>query len=170
MTTAAPTILDILTHTPIWVWAIFALVAYMGYQRTRDRTVHLGRLLLLPLAMIVLAVSGMVNAGLSVLPAILVGLVIGGVSGWLLERDGATRRLAGGKVWLRGEWWSLVQVLAIFGFRYTTTVIGAVNPGLGGDLTFHLATALVSSLLSAMILGRTLARLRVYFAAAPVAA
>lgn len=167
MTTAAPTIVAILTHTPIWVWAIFALVAYMGYQRTRDRTVHLWRLLLLPLIMVVLAVSGMLGAGPAVLPAILVGIAIGGVSGWLLERDGATRRLADGKVWLRGEWWSLVQVLLIFGFRYTIAVIGAVDPAIGSDPTFHLVTALVSSLLSAMILGRTLARLRVYFTSTP---
>jgi len=170
VTTAAPTIVAILTHTPIWVWAIFALVAFMGYQRTRDRTVHLWRLLLFPAVMIVLAVSGMVNAGLSVLPAILVGLAIGGVSGWLMEREGATRRLPGGKLWLRGEWWSLVQVVLIFVFRYSTAVIAAVNPALGADLTFHLATAFVSSLLSAMILGRTLAHLRVYFTSAPVAA
>ena len=107
MTTAAPTIIAILTHTPIWVWAIFALVAYIGYQRTRDRIVYLWRLLLFPLIMIAVAVSGMITAGLSVLPAILVGLAIGGVTGWLLERDGATRRLPGGKLWLRGEWWSL---------------------------------------------------------------
>lgn len=170
MTTAAPTIIAVLTHTPIWVWAVFALVAFMGYQRTRDRTVYLWRLLLFPVIMIVLAVSGMVNAGLSVLPAILVGLAIGGVGGWLMERDGATRRLPGGKLWLRGEWWSLVQVLLIFVFRYSTAVIGAVNPALGADLTFQLATAFVSSLLSAMILGRTLARLRVYFTSAPATA
>jgi hypothetical protein len=170
VTTFAPTILAVLTHTPIWVWAIFALVAFMGYQRTRDRIVQLWRLLLFPLVMIVLAVSGMVNAGLSILPAIVVGVVVGGVSGWLLERDGATRRLPGGKLWLRGEWWSLVQVLLIFVFKYTTAVVGAVNPALGGDPTFHLATALVSSLLSAMTLGRTLARLRVYFTSEPAVA
>jgi hypothetical protein len=170
VTTAAPTIIAILTHTPVWVWAIFALVAYMGYQRTRDRIVYLWRLLLFPLMMIAVAVSGMITAGLSVLPAILVGLAIGGVTGWLLERDGATRRLPGGKLWLRGEWWSLVQVLLILVFRYTTAVIAAVDPALGGDPTFHLVTAFVSSLLSAMILGRTLARLKVYFTSAPVAA
>lgn len=170
MTTAAPTILAVLAHTPIWVWAVFALVAFMGYQRTRDRIVQLWRLLLFPLVMVVLAVSGMVNAGLSLLPAILVGIAIGGVGGWLLERDGATRRLPGGRLWLRGEWWSFAQVLLIFVFRYATAVIGAVNPALGADFAFHLLTALVSSLLSAMILGRTLARLRVYFATAPVVA
>jgi hypothetical protein len=46
----------------------------------------------------------------------------------------------------------------------------AVNPTLSGDFTFHLATMFVSSLLSAMLLGRTAARLRVYFTATPAVA
>ena len=170
MTTLVPTILAILTHTPIWVWGLFALVLFLGYQRTRDRTVQLWRMLLFPVIMIVLAVTGMAGGGLGVLPAILVGVVVGGVSGWLLERDGATRRLPDGRMWLRGEWWSFAQIVLILGFHYATAVIAAVNPAMAADPVFHLGTTFVSSLLSAMILGRTLARLRVYYTAVPVAA
>ena len=98
MTTVGPLIIGILTHTPLYVWAIFALIAFLGYQRTKDRTVQLWRLLLLPVIMVVLSVSGMIGAGASVLPAILAGIAVGGISGWLLEREGATRRLPGGRV------------------------------------------------------------------------
>lgn len=164
------TLLAILTHTPIWVWALFAFVLFMGFQRTRDRIVQLWRMLLFPVVMIVLAVSGMIGAGVNALPAIAVGLIIGGVSGWLLERDGATRRLADGRLWLRGEWWSFIQIVLIIGFRYSAAVIGGMNPVLAADRAFHLGTLFVSSLLSAMILGRTLARLRVYFTSAPATA
>jgi hypothetical protein len=162
MTTAGLTILAILTHTPIWVWALFAVVLFLGYQRTRDRTVQLWRLILLPIVMIVVAITGMVGAGLASLPAILVGLVVGGVSGWLLEREGATRRLPDGRLWLKGEWGSFLQIVAILAVRYTSAVLAATAPALSADPVFHAATLLVSSLLSAMILGRTLARLRTY--------
>jgi len=170
VTTVGPLIIGILTHTPLYVWAIFALVAFLGYQRTKDRTVQLWRLLLLPLIMVVLSASGMVGAGASVLPAILAGVAVGGVSGWLLERKGATRRLPGGRVWLRGEWWSFVQVLLIFVVHYSLAVVTAVNPVFAADPTVHLVTMFVSSLLSAMISGRLLARLRVYFTSVPAAA
>src|SRR5579862_1096383 len=127
-------ILDVVGHTPLWVWAAFAFIAFMGWQRTRDRTVTLWRFLLFPAVMIVIAASGFAHAALGIaLPAILVGLAVGGVAGWLLERDGATRRLPNGRLWLRGEWWSLVQVLAIFGFRYATNVAATVDPALGSD-------------------------------------
>ena len=164
------TIAAILTHTPIWVWAVFALVLYLGYQRTRDRTVVLWRLLLLPLVMVVTAGSGLIGAGLAAAPAIIVGLLIGGVCGWLMEREGATRRLADGRLWLRGEWTSLVQIVAIFVWRYATAVLGATNPALAADSTWHLLTVFVSSALAALFLGRLAARLRVYFTAAPAAA
>jgi len=165
MSTLPSFILGVLTHTPIWVWAVFALVTYLGWQRTRDRVVSLWRMLLFPAVIIVLAVTGLTHASLGLaLPAMLVALAVGGTFGWLLEREGATRRLPDGKLWLRGEWWSLAQVLAIFGFRYATIVAGTVNPTLGADPVWQVATTLVSSTLSAMVLGRTLARLRVYLA------
>ena len=167
MNNVAPYILAIVTHTPIWVWAIFALVLFLGYQRTRDRTVALWRLLLLPAVMVVTAGSGIVGAGLAAAPAIVVGLVIGGVSGWLMERDGATRRLPDGRLWLRGEWASLVQILAIFVWRYTSAVLTATNPGLAADGNWHLMVAFITTALAALFLGRTAARLRVYFASTP---
>ena len=46
----------------------------------------------------------------------------------------------------------------ILGFRYATAVIAAVNPALGRRPDLPSGTTFVSSLLSAMILGRTLAR------------
>ncbi|MBN9304927.1 MAG: hypothetical protein BGO82_10545 [Devosia sp. 67-54] len=170
MTNIGPLLIGILTHTPPYVWAIFAFIVFMGYQRTRDRVVPVWRLLLLPAIMIATAMSGIVGGGLAILPAVAAGLAVGGTSGWLLEREGATRRLPGGRLWLRGEWWSLVQVVLIFGFRYGLAVTTAINPAFVGDPTVHLVTAFVSSLLSAMVLGRTVARLRVFFTSAPTAA
>lgn len=170
MNSTVPFILAVVTHTPIWVWAVFALVVYLGYQRTRDRSVALWRLLLLPLVMVVTAGSGIVGAGLGAAPAIVVGLLIGGVSGWLMEREGATRRLPDGRLWLRGEWTSLVQIVAVFIWRYASTVLAATHPALAADNTWHLVVAFVTSALAALFLGRTAARLRVYFTSTPAAA
>ena len=32
----------IISHTPIWVWGLFALLLFLGIQRTRDRTAPFG--------------------------------------------------------------------------------------------------------------------------------
>ncbi len=170
MPAQAPSILDILANTPLWVWAVFLLLLTLGLQRIRDRSVTLWRLLLLPAAMALLGLSGLVGAGVAAVPAILVGFAAGGVGGWLMERDGATRRLPDGKVWVRGEWWSFVQILAVFAFRYVITVVSMVNPALHANPTWHLATMFVSATLTALFIGRVAARLRVYFRSTPIAA
>src|SRR5689334_3679936 len=108
MSTLPTFVLGVVTHTPLWVWAIFALVAFLGWQRTRDRTVTLWRMLLFPAVMIIVAATGFAHTGLgAALPAALLGLSGGGAAGWLMEREGATRRLPDGRLWLRGEWGSL---------------------------------------------------------------
>ena len=163
MPTQTPSILDILTHTPWWAWALLAFVLFLGWQATRDRTVVLWRVLILPAVMTVTAATSIAASGWSVTPAVLVGVAVGGAVGWLLEREGATKRLENGRLWLRGEWLTFAQVLTVFAVRYTTTVIGVVNPMLSASFVYHLAIALILSLLSALFLGRTAARLSTYF-------
>ena len=165
-----PSLLDILVHTPIWVWALFAFVLVMGWQRTRDRIVPIWRLLLLPGALLVLTISGWVTAGLASLPAIALGFVAGGTLGWLLVREGSARRLEGNRLWLRGDWWSFLQIVVILVFRYATTVAGIVNPAFAADPVWHPLTLLVSSALTGLFLGRLAARLRVFFTTLPAAA
>ncbi|MGE3305042.1 MAG: hypothetical protein AB7I52_03655 [Rhizobiaceae bacterium] len=38
----------IVSHTPLWVWALYALLLFLGFQRTRDSSVALWRALTLP--------------------------------------------------------------------------------------------------------------------------
>lgn len=170
MTAHTPTLLDILAHTPLWVWALFAFVLYMSWQRTKDRIVPLWRLLLLPAVLMVLNITGWMTDGLGSLPAIALGFVAGGTLGWLLVREGSARRVKGNKLWLRGDWWSFIQIVFILGFRYATTVAGIINPAFAADPVWHPLTLLVSSALTGLFLGRLGARLRVFFTSAPVAA
>jgi hypothetical protein len=170
MPTQIPSILDILTHTPLWVWALYAFVLLVAWQRSRERIVPVWRLLVLPGVMLVVTVSGWIGAGLDSLPAILLGFVAGGTGGWLLVRDGSARRLEGNRLWLRGDIWTFVQILVILVFRYATTVAGIVNPAFAADPVWHPLTLLVSSALTGLFLGRVAARLRVYFTSVPSAA
>lgn len=164
------TIVVVAMHTPIWVWPLYAVLLFLGLQRTRDSSVSLVRVLILPLVVTGFAISSFIGAGLGGLPVMLVGLVIGGVVGWQLEREGGTRRMADGKIWLRGEWWSFAQIVAVLIFRYTTNVVAAMAPVLNINPIWHTSSLFLSAALSALFLGRTAARLRVYFAPTPEAA
>jgi hypothetical protein len=139
---------------------LYALLLLLGLQRTRDSTVPLWRLLILPSAVTLLAISRVIGDDSAALAATLLGLVAGTAAGWPLERRGATRRLPDGRLWLRGEWLSFAQIVIVLVFRYVTGVASAMTPALDANPAWHLGTLLVSATLSGLFLGRTAARLR----------
>jgi len=157
------TIVIVAVHTPIWVWPLYGLLLFLGLQRTRDSSGTVLRVLILPLVVAGLAIWSFVGAGLGGLPVSLAGLVVGSTIGWQFERDGATRRLADGKIWLRGEWLSFAQIVVVLVFRYTINVVPFAAPTLNANPIWHMSSLFVSAALSALFLGRTAARLKVYF-------
>ena len=46
------TIWDIISDTPWWVFVLFVYLMQIGYQATKPRTIHIGRLLILPVLFI----------------------------------------------------------------------------------------------------------------------
>lgn len=165
MTDILRTIILVIVHTPIWVWILYALLLFLGFQRTRDSIIPHWRMLVLPGVVTLLAISSIIGASLEALCMTLLGLAAGAVAGWPLERNGSVRRMPGGTLWLRGERLSLVQIVLVLITRYATNAVGAMNPVLSGNPFWHLGTLFVCSLLSGVFLGRTASRLRTYFGA-----
>ena len=157
MTDTLRTIALVIAHTPVWVWCLYAALLLLGLQRSRDSIAPLWRVLVLPVAMTMLAISSGIGAGLGTFSATLLGLAAGTVAGWLVEGRRASRRLLGGKVWLRGEWMTLVQIVAVLIARYVTNVVSATNPILSANPLWHLGAVFVCSLLSGVFLGRAVA-------------
>lgn len=161
-----PSVFDIIAHTPTWVWAALVLVIWLGFRRAQDREVTTSRLVLFPLIVVVLALSGLVHAGMG--PATLegfgVGVLAGGFAGVALDRRNAAVRLASGRLFLKGEWTSLAVVVAIFVSRYVTTVVSTLDPATAAGGAFQFVTALVSGFFCAMMVVRTGLRLRVAMA------
>ena len=91
-----PKVITIVAHTPIWVWPLYVLLLFLGFQRSRDSIVPLWRMLILPFIVTLLAILSVILAGQSALPAMLLGLVVGGPVGWRIERYGSMRRLSDG--------------------------------------------------------------------------
>lgn len=141
---------------------LYSLLLFLGFQRTRDNTVPLWRMLMLPIVVALLTVSSFVGAGLDGIPAAMIAIAIGSIIGWRLERDGATTRQPDGRIWLRGEWLSFFQLLLVLLLRYSMNVVAFVSPALASHPNWHYGTMSIAVGLSAIFLGRTAARLRVY--------
>src|SRR5262249_49388247 len=55
-------LLEIIRHTPPWVFGLLVILVFLGVQQLRDRCVSRGRLLILPLAMVALSLTGLAQS------------------------------------------------------------------------------------------------------------
>jgi hypothetical protein len=122
-------IVQILSHTPIWVFALFFVLLGFGLQQTRTRSVGIVPALLLPAGMIALSLAGINSSfGLRTLPLAVWGiaLTIATVVGYTFFRDKrihykATER----KFFIPGSWIPLVVIMSIFFTKYVFAVMNA---------------------------------------------
>ncbi len=158
-----PSLLDILSHTPRWVFAVFLLLLALGYQQSRDRTVSRTRLLFLPAAMLALSLAGVASSfggtWLSLL-AWSLGLATGALPGLLPRNIAAAPPRSSGPVFVPGSWWPLVLMLVIFGLRYVTGYAQARKLDVTLQPWFIGAVSLSLGLVSGLFLARAGAALR----------
>jgi len=55
-------LIQIVTHTPYWVWGLLAALVGLGASQLCDRTASLRRTLLMPVGMAIFSVAGVVSA------------------------------------------------------------------------------------------------------------
>lgn len=158
---ATPGLLDIVTHTPLWVWPLIAYALYAGWARTRDRIVSPTRLLALPVILVMLDVVELARHGLSASGAagLVLGIAAGTLAGLTAARHTPVWALPDGRLAVKGHWLPFAIVVAIVVVSYARGVALGVDPALAGDLRFLVANAVLAGFLPALMLARTLGSL-----------
>ena len=154
---------QILIHTPIWVFPLFAYLVWLGIQAMRPRTTTIQRSLVVPAIFIIWGLSSLVSQSQNtVLPLVawLAAALVLGASGFLLakpfELDHTT-----GEIKRPGSVMPLVRNLTIFALQYTVRVIMAIDPD--ARLTATVVGRAVGGGMTGYFLGRTVALLRQYY-------
>lgn len=140
-------ILDILAHTPSWVWIIFAVLVGLGLKQTQAREITRARVTILPLIFIALSVSGVVRTVASQ-PLALGAWAMGFVAVMVFARDvvavrGASWSVRSERFQVPGSWLPLTLIMGLFLIRYGVGVSLALHPALTGDARFTLGYSLV---------------------------
>ncbi len=120
-------ILDILTHTPTWVFVLFAAIVALGACRLREGERDARRVCLVPALFVMFGVVGLSQHNDS-----------GAVSAWLLA--GALGLLIGSfcrpsmrsvdrhfQIFLAGSGWPLTRILVIFVAHYVLNVAAIMS-------------------------------------------
>jgi len=150
-------LIAILQHTPLYVWAIFALLFVIGLRRAVPHTMAQRQVVLWPLAMLAYAFYGVASSFGSVAPAYLAWM--GGVAVALIATLGLLRvhgryDVARRQYTLPGSLMPMVVMLALFGLKYVAGVRFAIDPASHGDLSFALLMSAAWGLCSGAFLGR----------------
>jgi hypothetical protein len=158
--------LQILTNTPVWVWALLALLLFIGIRALRPATAPLWRMALLPSVFFVWGLSSLYQLhGLRyerLLPWVaalacgtVIGLLMAGTQPIQADKTRHLVRTAGGPM-------TLVLILLIFATKYEFGYLHATRPDLFAEPRLWLTEIAVSGVISGMFIGRFAGLLRQY--------
>lgn len=154
---------QILSHTPLYVWAILAFLVYRGLAAARTRELAPRALFIVPVVMLGLSLQGIVSAfGADG------GALLAWLAGMLLVAPPALRwsgaRIgpggAAGKVRVAGSWSPLAAMLATFAVKYAVAVAVALRPALMQDAFFAAAVCGLYGMLNGYFIAQLLRDLR----------
>lgn len=154
-------IVQILAHTPLWVWVLLAALIVLGLSQARARTAGLARVTVMPVAMTGLSIWGTASAfggspmfgyvmlawmfGAAVMLAVITPTDVPAGTAY----DAESRTFA-----LPGSWAPMLLILGLFLTKYGVGVMMAMQPGMARDGLFAMAVGGLYGLFSGTFAGR----------------
>jgi len=148
---------QIISHTPVYVWALLAFLIYRGWLASQDRETSLLKVAVIPLVMLGLAVSSISTAGPlgeSVWAIWALGAAASAAMIWTLSTRDIIVNRAAGTLQQRGSWMPLCLMVAIFVTKYTVAVLSAMHPEMAHSLPFAASITLLYGVFNGLFLGR----------------
>lgn len=153
-------IIEVIRHTPLWVWAILALLIVLGGLQLREHHPARLRVALQPLGLGAYSLWG---------AASLFGMHAGVLSAWALGMGLAawfTRRWAwstgvqfdprGDRFDVPASAWPLLLMLTVFAVRYSVVVTLVFHPEWAGHTALAMGVSALYGSLSGLFAGRAL--------------
>jgi hypothetical protein len=149
---------EIFSRTPVWVGGILMVILYFGIQQSKQRTVPKRRLVILPMVMMGLSLSGIWSA---------FGGNLFGLAGWfaalalvfivnqpLKPNEQVTFSPATKKFSVPGSWLPLCLMMAIFIAKYVVAILLGYNSTLKQSMAFIFSVSFVYGFLSSIFFAR----------------
>lgn len=164
--------IEILKHTPLWVFVLFVVLIALGFWQSRPRVVTLQRASALPIAMIAFSGYGVWSA-FNATPVSLVAWPAGLAFGvllrqWFAHSPELRYSPSDRSFSVSGSWLPLALMMTIFFTRYAVSVLLARDSQLASLTGFVLAVCAWYGVLSGMFFANLLVFRRAARAASAV--
>ena len=149
-------LIEIIAHTPLWVWPLLAASLWLGWQVSKTRVVTLPRLIILPATIFTMSIMTLLSLGPNGfgIPIWAGSVLIGITLGWFSYRnnDFAIDR-EHGLLKLPGEWKTVGLIVVIFAFRFYWSYKLATAPELVAISTATTSYIGFNGMLSGIFIG-----------------
>ena len=152
-------LIQILSHPPLYVWVILALLVWRGVVELREREIAMPRMFVLPLVMLILSLHDIARKfGFDATAFIAWTAAFAAVAllAWRFGRVRVAPGSAPGRVRVAGNVVPLVLMLSIFALKYLTSVLLAVRPDLAGQPMVAAGVCAMFGVFNGYFLGRLL--------------
>lgn len=153
-------LIEILTRTPLWVFALFFIVLGTGYVQSKDRVIGRGKVMALPIIFVGLSISGVFTAFGVSYPGIatwLVGMLVAILLGLALGAPRAVAYVAKSRSFaVPGSWVPLTLMMAVFFVKYAVGVLLTLDPSAAASTAIVTGTGFCYGFLSGMFLTRAI--------------
>lgn len=150
-------IMQILSHTPLYVWAILAFLVLRGVLALRERDITVTRMGIIPLVMLVLALQSIASRfGLGSLALVtwLLASAAMALQRWIFGASRVTPGSTPGSLRMAGSPLPLLLMLSVFVIKYAVAVVQAVQPQLAQGNGFALGACGLLGLCNGWFLGQ----------------
>lgn len=148
-------IVQILQHTPLWVWGILAAITLLGALQWRNHEMTRVRLLIAPIGLGGYSLwSAAAVFGIDAAAAWLAGMALAFALNHKLQWPRAIKVIGDGRFALRGSPWPLLLMWTLFLLRYALTVTLVFQPTLAQQVAWVIGAPLVYGTLSGLFAAR----------------
>lgn len=154
-----PSPLDLITHTPVWVWFVLAALVALGIKQSRDAVLSQARLIVVPLVLSTLSLVGAASTFSAQHAAVLVwalGLAAGIATFSLLKLPVQARALPNKLIAVSGSWLPMSMMLSVFMLRYAASVSLAIHPAFAQQTGFMVIVCSLYGLMAGLFAGRVI--------------
>jgi hypothetical protein len=149
---------QIVSNTPVWVWALLLGLLWLGFYQTRERRVAAARVITLPVAMTGLSLFSIgLGFGLHVTTLLAWG-VAAGLTAWVQFRSPMPPRTRyereSGTFLVPGSAIPLAWIVGIFAGKYAIGAMTAIRPDLAAEGAFAAGACLLYGAFSGIFVGR----------------
>ncbi len=152
--------IEILKHTPIWVFGLFFVLLALGFTQSKARTVDKYKVIILPCVMTGLSFYGVVSAFGPVYAGLLAWFIGMAVAVWLGWKFAIPKGVAyfekSRSFLIPGSWMPLILMMAIFFTKYAVGVVLALQLNITKDFEFIVVVSCLYGCFSGLFFSRLL--------------